>query len=239
MPEPIREAIRAARGEGTGTIDDAEYRNRLQEKFGDRWTVTALVKAKPDGTGTPAGPNGTLGDVVDHGPGTKGTGCGVGSGTSNSRRARRSAKKTVVLPGPGQAGREVRRPVDVPKYRFTSKDDFEQPWHLALWSRSDTDGPTVYLNADSPFLLEVVKYHQDRYPDVLAEEVQEVVKGVFGEVAVAKIAHSQKIAAMLPEEQLDREYRSEAALTTALMGLLAEESLIATRLGRLGRSKAA
>jgi hypothetical protein len=63
------------------------------------------------------------------------------------------------------------------------------------------------------------------------------VKITYGEVAVCKIAHSQKLARTVPEEELDETYRSEAALTLALMGLLAEESLIAQRLGRLGRKK--
>jgi hypothetical protein len=36
---------------------------------------------------------------------------------------------------------------------------------------------------------------------------------------------------------LDLTYRNEAALTVSLMGLLAEESLIAQRLGKLGRKK--
>jgi hypothetical protein len=43
----------------------------------------------------------------------------------------------------------------------------------------------------------------------------------------------------VPEEELDRDYRSEAALTVALMGLMAEESLIAQHLGKLGRKKPA
>jgi hypothetical protein len=62
-------------------------------------------------------------------------------------------------------------------------------------------------------------------------------KGTYGEVAVCKIAHSQKLVAHVPEEDLNRTYRNEAALTLSLMGLLAEESLIAQRLGRLGRKK--
>jgi hypothetical protein len=48
------------------------------------------------------------------------------------------------------------------------------------------------------------------------------VKNTYGEVAVCKIT-----------------YRSEAALTVALMGLLAEEGLIAQRVGKLGRKKTA
>ena len=41
------------------------------------------------------------------------------------------------------------------------------------------------------------------------------------------------------EEDLDLTYRNEAALTVSLMGLLAEESLIGQRLGKLGRKKTA
>ena len=38
-------------------------------------------------------------------------------------------------------------------------------------------------------------------------------------------------------EELDKTHRSEQALTVGLMGLLAEESLIAQRLGKFGRKK--
>lgn len=55
-------------------------------------------------------------------------------------------------------------------------------------------------------------------------------------VAACKVAHSQKLASEVPEE-LNATYRSEAALTVGLMGLIAEESLIGPRLGRLGRKK--
>ena len=40
-----------------------------------------------------------------------------------------------------------------------------------------------------------------------------------------------------PSKKFLISYRSEQALTIGLMGLLAEESLIAQRLGRLGRKK--
>jgi len=51
-------------------------------------------------------------------------------------------------------------------------------------------------------------------------------------VAVCRIAHSQKLTKHVAEEELDLTYRNEADLTASLMGLLAEESLIAQRLGR-------
>jgi hypothetical protein len=95
----------------------------------------------------------------------------------------------------------------------------------------------VVINIDSPILQEVVDHHLGQYPDVMAEEVADTVRRVFGEVAACKIAHSQKLARNVPEEELDREYRSEQALTIGLMGLMAEESVIAQRLGRFGKKR--
>jgi hypothetical protein len=40
---------------------------------------------------------------------------------------------------------------------------------------------------------------------------------------------------VVPAEELDRDYRGEQALTAALMGLLAEDALIARGLSRLPR----
>jgi hypothetical protein len=148
----------------------------------------------------------------------------------------------VVLRNRADAGgngalveREV--PVDVPRYEFARADSFEEEWHLGAWAPKDSKGPTVLLNIDSPILQEVVEYHQAQYPDVYAEEVAMVVRQVFGEVAACKIAHSQKLAKNITSEALDRDYRSEQAITLSLMGLMAEESVIAQRLARFGRKK--
>jgi hypothetical protein len=143
------------------------------------------------------------------------------------------------LPDGSAEGVEREIPVDVPRYTYATKDNFEEPWHIATWLPNDPEGPVVALNIDAPVLQEVIKYHQDQYPDVHAEEIATTIREVFGEVAVSKIAHSQKLIKQIALEQLDRDYRNEKALTVALMGLLAEESLIGVRLGRFGRKKAA
>jgi hypothetical protein len=143
------------------------------------------------------------------------------------------------VPGGTEQGVEAEVVVDVPRYEFARKEDFSHPWHLAMWVPHDPEGPTVYINIDSPILEEAVKYHQEQYPLAVAEEVGEEVRKVFGEVAACKVAHSQKLTREIAEEELDRSYRSEAALTVALMGLISEESLIAQRLGRYGRKRTA
>src|SRR5262249_12555801 len=155
----------------------------------------------------------------------------TGVQTHKRRRNRRIqiVQLRAVTGGNGQ-GVERRGAVDVPRFTYVREDEFEQPWHLASWVPNDPVGPTPLMKPDCPILLEAIKYHQEQYSDVYAQEVEEIVKNTYGEVAVCKIAHSQKLAKHVPEEDLDDTYRSEAALTVALMGLLAEESLIAQRL---------
>jgi len=236
MPEPVLAAIRAARGERGGSITDEDYRRRLQDKFGDRWTMKVFVKARQKNrdaqpaTVVDGGDQVEVFDLSDQ-PGT------VNGGGRRKRKKTVKLLRTPVIVGGPDDGVERQVPVDVPRFRLGGKDEFDRPWHVALWMPNDPDGPTVVINTESPILQEVVQHHQAQYPEVLAEEVEKIVFEVFGEVAACKVAHSQKLLRNVAKEELDRDYRSEQALTIGLMGLLAEESLIAQRLGRLGRKK--
>jgi hypothetical protein len=231
MPDEIFEAIRKARGDGVGSIDDEEYRKRLQDKFGSRWTMKALVapNEKPLYQKKAAEPHGVA-EVFEE----------IDPVRPRSREKRRKSLKVLLPkanPGSARGGVEREVPVDVPRYVFSHKDNFQEDWHLAAWVPNDPEGPTVELNTDSPILDEAIKYHQEQYAEIYAEDVAKTIRQVFGEVAVSKIAHSQKLIRNVAEEVLDSEYRNEKALTIALMGLLAEESLIAQRLGKFGRKK--
>ena len=236
MPQPILDAIMATRGEEGGTIKDDEYRKRLQDKFGQRWTIRQLVMVKPKAEREQA-------VLARAGDGQVEIQLEVqieGKGVRPYSRRKRSKifKQLVTKAYTGADGVAVERdvPVDVPEYDFCAKDDFEKDWHIAMW---DEAGNKVWINREAPVLVESIKHHQEQYPEVYAEQVQETIMNVFGEIAVAKVAHSQKLRKFLSDEELRDEYRNEAALTIALMGLLAEESLIAQRLGKFGRKKAA
>jgi len=231
LPDSIRNAILEARGDLAGSIEDEDYRRRLQDKFGNRWKVKILVQASEnDSDSEPATATDEDVEIFPNGEGGGG-------------RRRRRRKKTIkilrrkAIPGGNDQGIVTNSPVDVPRYRRERANAFERPWHLAAWAPRDPDGPTVLINIESPILDELVKYHQSQYPDIYAEEVAKTVLQVFGEVAACKIAHSQKLAKNVSAEELDLTYRSEAALTIALMGLMAEEAVIAQRLGKLGRKK--
>lgn len=231
MPQEIKDAILKAREESDSTLEDEEYRKRLQDKFGNRWVTTQLVQAHQGEIKTRAAtPTNETAVVVER------------ERKRNSRMKRKSARRIQLIrlrmkEGGNGEGVERQVAVDVPKFRYVDKDQFDDVWHLASWVPNDPEGPTVLMNREAPILLEAIKHHQQQYPDVFAADVEKIVKDTYGEVAVCKIAHSQKLTAHVAEEDLDLSYRSEAALTISLMGLLAEESLIAQRLGKLGRKK--
>jgi hypothetical protein len=238
MPEEILSAIKRARGEGDGSIRDEEYRKRLQDKFGNRWTVKKLVQARLETSPVAATDSPGTEEISDD------TVVTLRNPTSRRRirKQRRLIRQVRTRAVPGGDGQAVERevPVSIPQYRFQPKEEFEKDWLMASWVPNDPEGPTVILNSDSPVLLEAIAYHQAQYPTVHSEEIQQIVKDVYGEVAVAKIAHSEKLAARgVSEEELENDYRSDKALTLSLMGLMAEESLISQRLGRLGRKKSA
>ena len=235
LPEPILKVIREARGELGGSIEDEEYRKRLQDRFGDRWNKKVLVKAfEKDRSSVP-------GTVTDEDVEVRDELPPVGARNQDTRqnKAIKIIRKKAILEG-SDAGVERKAPVDVPKFDFATKDEFQKPWHLALWAPNHPDGPKVLINLDAEVLHAEIRYYQEQYPDHHAEMIAQTVRRVFGEIAVCKVAHSQKLVGTVPKEELDTYYRSEPALTVALMGLLAEEAVITQRLAvKLGRKKPA
>jgi hypothetical protein len=129
MPEEIRAAIRKARGDGSNTFEDEEYRRRLQDKFGDRWRVKQIVQAKANEA------NNHPIDVTDEKLRTDET--EANRVRRQSRRRRQRAVHVIrfrTTDGATGEGIEREIAVDVPKFRFVGKDEFDHPWHLALWA---------------------------------------------------------------------------------------------------------
>ena len=113
---------------------------------------------------------------------------------------------------------------------------------LAVWKKHDpghAEG-VVELNIEHPMLEAEIHRWQSMYADHLAEQVGEEVIAVYGEIAVAKIAHSEHLKGHLPSHVIENDLRSPAALTMSLLGLVAEEAVISTRIGgKFGKRRAA
>ncbi len=230
MPDAIHEALRRARGTESASVEDMRKAlGRLIERFGARFRIDRLRvqrggpeevepyqaggsiaqdvhdKASPEARGEPAEEPAVTGI---HGQPILG-----------DRQGPKKAVRSQVGGG-------------VPIYRPVHSEEVE-PGMLAAWQPHDPDHPegVVLLNGDHPILTELVQYWQDRYPDHLSDAIRADVIDVYGTVAVAKIAHSERLKGLLPADVVETELRSDAALTMSLLGLMAEDHMIAARLG--------
>lgn len=240
MPDPIKDALRAAYHEA-GTLDDRAWREKLAERFGDRWRVPKLrVAPKGDLTVDASQLGGE--PVVRHKKPKK--------ESERSDETRESSEPHHSISGtggtitigvaPGSAPAErVKLGVNIPTYRTAGPEEME-PGMLAAWSPKDPEHPegVVLINTGHPVLQQQFDFWKSQYAEHHATEVEREVLDVYGQVAVAKVAHSEKLKGILPAEVVEKELRSEHALTMGLLGLIAEEALIAARLGaKLGKKR--
>lgn len=230
MPAELLEAIRAARAGGTGTIGDEAWKERLAERFGSRWKIDKYRKSEGgshriDATqlgGTPRSKPARRKSTSPSG----GNGGSTGRPTIGSGMGPVPAKKTRVAGG-------------IPSYRIVSGKDIEEGM-LAAWSPNDVDHPegVVLINGDHSVIEDQVRFWQERFASHHEEEVRDEVRNVYGEIAVAKVAHSEHMRSVLPATTVEKELRSNAALTMALLGLIGEEAVLAPRLAaKLGRRR--
>lgn len=236
MPGEILAAIRAARGAESESTGDNSWRDRLKERFGHLWRLTRLRLQKsgdrrvsPSEPGTVSTPRRVRkpSRVVSE---RKGGGAGGLSGAVN----------TGSQPGPAPA-RESRVAGGIPMYRRVHAGDIESGM-LASWQPHDPEYPegVVLLNVDHPVLEAQIERWRAMYPDHHAEAVGDEVIRTYGEVIVAKVAHSEQLKGILPTVVIEDKLRSTEALTMALLGLVAEEAVLATRIGgKFGRKRIA
>ncbi len=228
MPDRLIEEIKKARIGDGGTISDGIWRQRLTERFGSRWRIVKL-RAKAGGKQTvEATQAGTRPRSIKRrkrahaGPSG---GPGVTSGTQGKLN-------TGSLAGTLPAD-QVKVGGAIPWWREVRGDELGAGM-LAAWQPNDPiyrETGAVLINGDHPVLTEQVEHWQALFADVHAEDIRKEVIAAYGEIAVSKVAHSEQLKGLLPSKVVDTDLRSEAALTTALLGLIAEDSLIAPRVG--------
>jgi hypothetical protein len=236
MPDAVMAAITASRTKDGGTLDDASWRERLAERFGSRWRISKLRVRK----------NGPL--LVDP---TQAGSHSVSAKTKSVRRKKRGAPST---PGGGRSGAtntgsrpgssmgaEMKVAGGIPRYRPVSASELGEGM-LAAWQPHDPlykEG-AVLINIEHEVLREQIANWQSQYPEHYAQDIEREVIDVYGQIAVSKVAHSEFLKGIVPAQIVEKELRSEGALTMALLGLMAEEAVLATRIGgKFSRKKKA
>jgi hypothetical protein len=140
-----------------------------------------------------------------------------------------NAKKTMIKGG-------------LPDYEITRDENAVESGMIAAYTRPNTDKPAglVMIYGEHPVLRHIVETYQAQYALHLADDVRKVVEDVYGQVAVAKIAHSEEMRGLVDRAVIDEQMRSPDALTMALLGLMAEDCLIRQKLSKaLGKRRKA
>lgn len=238
LPDAIRKALAKAAPATSGTIRDSSWQNRLFDRFGARWKNLRFVFAASGSHRI--NPDEVLGGGCGGGGGGGGGG-GAGAQPGMGARGATSSATTARSPNPaGQTTAEQRKTRGaLPRYEWTTQADLDPSGAAAVaWnprSASEPDG-LIQIARDFPSIVEVKRYWRSQYPDSVGDEVDRVVEEVYGEVMVARIAHSEALVShpLWGRTRVDRDLRSGTALTMALLGLLSEDQIIAQRLTGLG-----
>ena len=96
----------------------------------------------------------------------------------------------------------------------------------------------MLLNVDHPVLEAEIEHWQAQCPDHLADATRDDVIDVYGQIAVAKVAHSEHLKGIVPTQTIEADFRSETALMMAPLGLIAGEAVVALRVGGKYKRKA-
>jgi hypothetical protein len=122
----------------------------------------------------------------------------------------------------------------LPDYEITRDENAVEPGMLAAYTRPNADKPAglVMIYGEHPILRHIVETYQAQYAPHLADDVRNVIEEVYGQVAVAKIAHSEEMRGLVDREVIDQQMRSPHALTMALLGLMSEDCLIRQKLAK-------
>lgn len=247
LPGPIREALAKAAPASSGTLKDANWRSRLADRFGARWkslrylvSPTGTDKITPSETGAARGTS-TGGGGTSGGGGGGGGGKGSGGVRPTTSSAAVPTAARAASPTGTTSARAVQTKGGLPDFDWTTMAELDNTAaYAAVWNPPSAAQPNglVQLARDFPAIAEVKKYWRDQFADHHGDQIDSVVEEIYGEVMVARLAHSESLAShpAWGRAKLDADLRSPTALTMAVLGLLSEDHIIGAKLtGLLGK----
>jgi hypothetical protein len=237
MPAEIIDAINAAHDETKAMSEDREQRlKRVMDRFSKRWRVRR-ARASEDGDTT-----------------TRPTSVGTAPRTPiDSPTLRRKGKRRVVVSRHGRGGqttigqigtgettaKSTHVSLGIPTYEWVTEEDINDPGMIAAWQKPNKIYPNgcVQIAKDHLVIRNQVEFWQSNYPRAVAKQIEDIVMDAYSDVAVAKVAHLHALAGtVLSDEQRDVMLENPA-LSTSMLGLIAEDALISPRLGGLGTKR--
>jgi hypothetical protein len=238
LPKEIYDAINDE-FQSRDTDDDREQRlQRVLDRFSKRWKAprARVQSADTDTTTSAATPSTTPREPID-------------SPTPRSRRAK--GPKKVVVAGRGDGvtigpvgtgstpAKTTTVAVGVPGCRWVTENDIADPGMMAAWQAASTPqypNGCIEIAVDHPVIRSQIEFWQSQYPPAVANDIEKIVKDAYEEVALAKVSHIHALGSIFAEEKRT-EMLQNPALTTSLLGLIAEDAVIGPRTGKLGTKR--
>jgi hypothetical protein len=236
LPPEISAKIAEHFDELSGTIRDDAWKARLIERFGFKWKVRKpVVSAK--GT-TKIQPVQSIARAT---PSGNGGAAGGGTGMYESRAGRKQAG-TGFASDDGVSATERRISGGLPDYYPRGKEDFDAPWVLAAWTGPNATNNymgCVLVNRDHQVIQSHIAETQRQFAEQYADEIAEEVVNVYGELAVAHVAHSERMRAIMTDAEVDS-LRTDKALTMSLLGMWQIDAILLPRIsGKMVKRKSA
>lgn len=246
MPPEIADAIEKAMPKEL--LADSSWKEKFAERFWNRLHALRL-RVRTKGDPSASDPTQTTSRVIV--PSTT-----PGPGNTRPKRPKvpgsqpRTPDLSVTDTGGANPARRTEMESSIPSWRPVAASEMDDEFNLASWNPDEVnpDGSKgcVLLNKDHPGIVSLVEEMARAYsvtPQQVAtwQEVERTVWDVVGQALVGKVVHTQ---AMLQSEvdktTLRNLYLSDAALTTAGLGMVAEQQVVSTVLGgKIGRRKTA
>jgi hypothetical protein len=238
MPDAIQKALSAAHEDVPANNEERQERlKRVMDRLSKRWRAPrARVSEEGDTTTRPSSPGTAPRQRPD-----------VPVSELRKRRTRkrviirgRSGSRTLGQPGVGteRAKSTVVR-AGYPDCQWVTAEDINERGMIAAWqppSKTNENG-LIQLDETHPVIRGQIEYWQSQYPRALAQQVENIVKEAYVDVAIAKVSHMHALSGpVISDEQLATMLENPA-LTASLVGLLGEDALITPRLGGLGAKR--
>jgi hypothetical protein len=230
LPDPIRRRIEEVRPSAEDV--DRSWKDRFAERYLQRWRQMRLRLHKQGDQKTPPLHRSPLVSV---------------EGASKDGEVRRPRRPRNVQPnvsdGPttgdrpkrGRPAKNVEMASAIPDWVTAKAEDMDEPYYVAAYdaTRENTDGSrgAVLLNIEHEAVVQLVEEFQASYPPQVAEQVAFECWNVLGQSLVAKVVHAQSLSAHVAREEVEREFLSPKALTTAALGMVFESEGLNTRIG--------
>jgi hypothetical protein len=241
MPDEIAAVLAAAQPEP----DTDEVNKRLYERLKDR-IAARLNRTKRylrDQNGVEQAKLDQPGRGRRVKPPTKAKTPTTPTGATNGSPPPVTALNQGTQPGsePASEVRPVRH--GLPQFAWVGADEFDHEWILIRYDRNaiNDDGGKgrIYGNKNHATVREAITHWQDKMvqqDQKTMDGVEAVVMEEFAELAIATVANVEALTSKVTRDDLDTKFRSDEALTTALMGMVGIDAMVGPRLSHVGKT---